>query len=86
MFRPSKETLEANIAIAVYAAQLYGLSLPPVYRTKTEIWLAKDYGDLKPLYEMDENTPEWHTYRAQLCGVKDVDPKFHERQGYNGPQ
>ena len=52
-----------------------------------EIWIARPDGaaklaELSALLDRDsKNTPAWHRYRAELCGIpaEEVDENFHLR-------
>lgn len=80
MVRPRESDMEATDAACRVAEQVYGL----VYRTDgREIWLIRREAVAAwgATMGMEVNSPEYHRARAALCGIRDVDEKFHERFG-----
>ena len=81
MFRPAAEWRETCLEIDRDIAQRYGLHLVEL---NEEIWLVNDEGAswLEDLLNFPLNSPMWHTIRASICGIVDIDINYHERKGY----
>jgi len=91
MFRPSSSVgVELVREWGKQIAGVYGLFhgdlvyYDPEHQDEvTEIWLCDcvDTTDrVRALCFYEVNSPGWHTKRASLTGVKDVDIHFHKRQ------
>lgn len=53
--------------------------------TPDEVWISRfDFTPGKWL-ACEVNSEKWHMLRGWACGIpnNEIDPKFHERQGYN---
>lgn len=62
---------------------LVSLFLPTSYGG--EIWITRPRHEtlVQELRQLQEDSPEWHTHRARLCGIPDeeIDVEFHLRRG-----
>lgn len=84
MFRPSERWYPMLWVYAFETAERFNLVRT---RVGDEIWLLRDALALRDFYRMtklSENSPEWHETRGRLTGVPadEIDPEFHEREGY----
>lgn len=83
MFRPSDEWREVVESICLSACRRYGLEL--IMNDNDEFWISTDISLVCALGYMKDNSPEWHAYRATLCGIRDIDPEYHKRPGHGKP-
>jgi|SRR3989304_4911931 len=87
MFRPSDINAPMVREICKDVAQRYGLML---LTYEDEFWLVRNIGARSVLWtaiECETNSADWHVLRGMLCGVPkdEIDPTFHEREGYGQP-
>jgi hypothetical protein len=91
MFRPSEEWHSTVMGIVRQVAERYMLRVHELQTSRgVEIWLCKsrnDYTALVVLDHMEENSPEWHRRRGEMCGIpeSDIDLEFHKRSGFGEP-
>ena len=83
MFRPSEDKHERKTAVLIREiADIYGLvvhKLPDV----PEYWCCKkeNEGDFFDLLEMEPDSSDWHRQRGRMCGIVEIDERYHLRTG-----
>lgn len=89
MFRPENKDFGWLYPIAFMIAKNYGLRVRfkdnPDKQRKREIWVLRDEAIVlfEAMNNEPVNSPQYHTLRAQLCGIPDteIDTEFHLRHG-----
>jgi len=78
MTKPPQEEQEEAMQIAEQLAAIYGLWRR---RHDREIWLFMPSAvvEVEEMMKLEINSTEYHRRRAILCGIKDIDERFHER-------
>lgn len=83
MFRPSQDRYGMLIETVRDVAQRYGLTVVEGIGSQNEIWVCRpdDAELVRGQMQYPENSPPWHVHRATLCGVDEIDVRFHLRAG-----
>lgn len=80
MFRPDPSEYKDVLDVVQKLVSIYGLI---INHLNDEIWIShgddKEFNELKSL---KKNTPEYHKLRGRMCGIKDIDPNYHLREGH----
>lgn len=85
MFRPGLENFEWYKKEVEFVASCFDLHITILDshcpETPHEIWIHREpkIGDW---LKYSVNSEEWHKLRAEACGIKDIDLKYHLRSGY----
>lgn len=84
-FRPSEEHSQMVFEIVNDVSSRYGLHW---FKTSDgEFWIFKDHlleATIRNVSGIFESQPVlYHSIRASLCGIKEVDTAYHMREGFN---
>lgn len=86
MVRPSKEWYKWTFEIVELVCKNYSIfSIDLV--DLGEIWGFRSKVTLSTLQfminKLEPNSPEWHEFRGRLCGVRELNEKYHEVLNFN---
>lgn len=86
MVQPGDYEPNIRLQIIKSACAAYGLDWRALGTKEYWLFRAGDRAGVDDLLThlelVPENSETWHNLRGMLCGVKDIDPKFHERRSH----
>ncbi len=63
-----------NLGFCTEVAEIYGLQSSLYEWRDKEVWIHRGHLLFEDLIE---NTAKWNIVRAQMCGIKDINPEFY---------